>query len=419
MFSSATHSGGSGDGRLQQNNQPSLAFPSLEKIKVYPPSLVELCLRKIANNFMRFNPTILQRELSKAKQISEVYAILDCDIPLIAAATIINDEFYWKRRCLHRDRGEFTGLIDDHGMCWKQFYLETEFEAILEKFPLDFQQFELDEMKSIVMAIRPWIFKLRIKQYPSHYDLSAILDPLPNLCSLQITYGRKRFGMEYERGLFGMKIVDCQYLVRYIRCAQTLICLSLPCNMIDDELVKILMSGLEAAYMLMDLDLSHNNIGDRGARRIAKLLDSKKYLLERLDLSDNSIHANGAMHIGSRLAENQTLDTLNLRLNRCEDNGICHLLQDLCINKRLRTVNVSSNDLTHRCLAYLSSMISENTALEEIDLSGNPLFSAEELDEKSLPTTDPDQLDPDSPFGVLLMCVQKKQDPFKTRCSTV
>lgn len=157
-------------------------------------------------------------------------------------------------------------------------------------------------------------------QYPSHYDISALLDPLPNLCALSIVYGRKRLGMEYERGLFGMKIVDAQYLVRYIRCCQTLVKLALPCNMIDDELVKIVMGGLETCVMLTDLDLSHNNIGDRGARRLAKLLD-RPYVLHSLDLSDNVIHANGCMHLGAHLADNMTLEHLNLRLNRSEDNG--------------------------------------------------------------------------------------------------
>jgi len=92
--------------------------------------------------------------------------------------------------------------------------------------------------------------------------------------------------MEYERGLFGMKIVDAQYLVRYVRCAQTLAQLKLNCNMIDDELVKILMQGLMECRMLVSLNLAHNKIGDRGARRIAKMLD-RGYVLSELDLSDN------------------------------------------------------------------------------------------------------------------------------------
>ncbi|CAD7958994.1 unnamed protein product [Amoebophrya sp. A25] len=396
----SSSSGPSGAGRRQ------LLFPSIEKVKTHPPSLVEICLRKIASGFLRFDPQVLQRELSRARQLEEVYAILDCDIPLAAAAKWIDDEFYWKRRTLQRDKGEYTGLVDQHGMSWKQFYCETELGFIIEKFPLDFEPAELEELRSIVQAVKQHIFCLRVREYPSHFDVSAILDPLPNLCSLQITYGRKRLGMEYERGLFGMKIVDAQYLVRYIRCCQTLIKLSLPCNMLDDELAKILMQGLETCVMLTDLDLSGNNIGDRGGRRLAKLLN-KQYVLQTLDLSDNAIHANGCMHIGAHLAENTTLETLNLRLNRCEDNGVCHLLQDLCINKRLKKLNLSSNDLTWRCLAYLSSMISENSTMEFLDLSANTLWNTEEGEETSKETFDATNLDPESPFGILVQCVSK------------
>ena len=61
--------------------------------------------------------------------------------------------------------------------------------------------------------------------------------------------------------------------MRYVRASQTLIKLSLPCNMIDDELVKILMTGLKECRMLLHLDLSHNKVGDRGARRLGKLLE--------------------------------------------------------------------------------------------------------------------------------------------------
>lgn len=146
--------------------------------------------------------------------------------------------------------------------------------------------------------------------------------------------------------------------------------------MIDDELVKVLMGGLSYGHMLTHLDLSHNKIGDRGARRLASLLDPD-YCINALDLSDNQVHANGCMHLGAHLAENETCSTLNLRLNRCEDNGVSHLFQDMCVNKYLKTLNISCNDLTVRCLPYMNSMLSENTTLMELDLSANPLYQAD------------------------------------------
>ena len=128
-------------------------------------------------------------------------------------------------------------------------------------------------------------------------------------------------------------------------------------HVIKTEPVKVLMGGLSYGHMLTHLDLSHNKIGDRGARRLASLLDPD-YCIQSLDLSDNQIHANGCMHLGAHLAENVTCQVLNLRLNRSEDNGVSHLFQDLCVNKYLKSLNISCNDLTQRCLPYISSMIS-------------------------------------------------------------
>jgi Ran GTPase-activating protein (RanGAP) involved in mRNA processing and transport len=50
--------------------------------------------------------------------------------------------------------------------------------------------------------------------------------------------------MEYERPLFGMKMSDAKILADSIKVSQSLVYLSLPGNMIDDDLISILMKGL-------------------------------------------------------------------------------------------------------------------------------------------------------------------------------
>jgi len=264
-------------------------------------------------------------------------------------------------------------------MSWKQTFLELELQDALERIPITVENNdpEMLMLKQQVVQSRLHIFQLRIGQLPSHIDLSFVFDALPALCSFTITYGNRRLGMDYERAMFGMKITDARNLARNIRVSQTLVSLALPCNMIDDELVKVLMGGLSYGVMLTALDLSHNKIGDRGARRLASLLDPQ-YCLQTLDLSDNQIHANGCMHLGAHLAENVTCEVLNLRLNRCEDNGVSHLFQDLCDNHYLRTLNISCNDLSERCLPYMTALFGANSTLEELDLSANALHRAEE-----------------------------------------
>jgi Leucine-rich repeat (LRR) protein len=95
---------------------------------------------------------------------------------------------------------------------------------------------------------------------------------LPNLAHLTLTYGAKHIGMEYERPLFGMKMSDAETLKTNLRKTSSLVFLSLPGNLIDDDLVAILIKGLMLNKTITQLDLSHNKIGQTGARKIAKYL---------------------------------------------------------------------------------------------------------------------------------------------------
>lgn len=65
-----------------------------------------------------------------------------------------------------------------------------------------------------------------------------------------------------------------------------LLTLSLPSNLIDDDLLRFIMAGINMNISIIELNLSHNRIGDQGARRIAKFLMRTELLLF-LDLSNN------------------------------------------------------------------------------------------------------------------------------------
>lgn len=95
---------------------------------------------------------------------------------------------------------------------------------------------------------------------------------LPNLAYLTLTYGAKHVGMEYERPLFGMKMSDAKIFAECLRSTQSLIYLSLPGNLIDDDLISILIKGLMLNKTISQLDFSHNKISNSGARKIAKFL---------------------------------------------------------------------------------------------------------------------------------------------------
>ena len=74
--------------------------------------------------------------------------------------------------------------------------------------------------------------------------MSIVFNNLPNLAYLTLTYGAKHVGMEYERPLFGMKMSDANIFAECLKTSQSLCYLSLPGNLIDDDLISILIKGL-------------------------------------------------------------------------------------------------------------------------------------------------------------------------------
>lgn len=139
-----------------------------------------------------------------------------------------------------------------------------------------------------MFASRHDVFVLNITQLLSHLDMSIIFKSLQNLSHLTLTYGAKHVGMEYERSLFGMKMSDAKIFSECLRTTKSLVHLSLPSNLIDDDLISILIKGLMLNKTLIQLDLSHNRIGNSGARKIAKYLLQNEILIN-LNLGDNIV----------------------------------------------------------------------------------------------------------------------------------
>ena len=108
------------------------------------------------------------------------------------------------------------------------------------------------------------MFNLRIPGLSYPVDFKLIMNHLPVLNNLSITFGPLSTGMEYNRQLFGMKMNDAFKLTEGIRNSLNLISLSLPGNLIDDDIMKILMNGISYNRSLIELNLSHNRIGNQG-----------------------------------------------------------------------------------------------------------------------------------------------------------
>ena len=75
-----------------------------------------------------------------------------------------------------------------------------------------------------------------------------------------MTYGIKKCGMEYVRMMFGMKISDANCLARCFTSAPNLTTVVLSSNLIDDDLLRMLMTvrcvAIVRAYVYTTIRLS-------------------------------------------------------------------------------------------------------------------------------------------------------------------
>ncbi|KAB0397861.1 hypothetical protein E2I00_004490 [Balaenoptera physalus] len=195
--------------------------------------------------------------------------------------------------------------VDEHGGSWKRMFFELHLENLLKHF------------------------------IPSTTDPEVILNLLP-LCRNYV------------------------HTIQIFRLTR---------SKVDDDKARILICSLLDHAALEELDLSHNLIGDRGARAAAKLLGHSR--LRVLNLANNQVRAPGAQSLAHALAHNSDLVSLNLRLNCIEDEGGQALAHALQTNKCLTTLHLGGNELSEPTATLLSQVLSINTTLTSINLSCN------------------------------------------------
>lgn len=66
--------------------------------------------------------------------------------------------------------------------------------------------------------------------------------------------------MNYDRAMFGMKLPDCRSLAKTLEKSETLVTLALPGNLLEDDKIRMIASGLVDNRSVTNLDLSHNKV---------------------------------------------------------------------------------------------------------------------------------------------------------------
>ncbi|XP_022359175.1 T-complex-associated testis-expressed protein 1 [Enhydra lutris kenyoni] len=352
------------------------------------PLLTELCIQHIVKNF--HNNPILKRLLPEHQQ--KVLNHLSPDLPLAVTANLIDDENYWRRCCEQRWP---VCHVARHGGSWKRLFFERHLGNLIKQF------IPSTTDPAVILDLLPlcgnYVRGLRVDQFlppvrlppqprsgelsdsgsevemeepaTDHYQLCDLVAGLSHLEELDLVYGVKDCGMNFEWNLFLFTYRDCHSLAATIKACHTLKIFRLTRSKVNDDKARILIRSLLDHPALEELDLSHNLIGDRGARAAAKLLSHSH--LRVLNMANNQVRAPGAQSLAHALAHNTSLISLNLRLNCIEDEGGQALAHALQTNRCLTTLHLGGNELSEPTATLLSQVLAVNTTLTSINLSCN------------------------------------------------
>ncbi|TPX69387.1 hypothetical protein SpCBS45565_g02479 [Spizellomyces sp. 'palustris'] len=402
------------DGEPEKGGQRRVIAEDPEWNLAAVENLSELCIRSIVANFEK-RPVLSG---IPAKYRERLLSSISVDLPLVITAPLIPDDTYWKRKAVATFK-----LCDPsaHGGVWKRLFFELHMRRIIEAYIPDGEHLDrfladLDLAASYVETIRitqllPVGYQNRMnldqkgvdarrfgtqrsghgpvseksamdendKEFskpgssPDHLDIGLILTKLTKVSELNLYYGVRDCGIDFDWQYFGMTLNDCISLANAVK-ASHLSSLTIQASRIDDDRCRLLSSALLQNSTLQRLDLSHNRIGDSGARGLAKVLGTSTTALEYLNVSDNKIGRHGARCIGSALMQNKTLKHLSMNMNYLTDAGGANLCSDLRGNDNLQNLELSSNGLGWTTVTSLCDLLKHNgKALVALDLSCNKL----------------------------------------------
>lgn len=119
------------------------------------------------------------------------------------------------------------------------------------------------------------------------------------------------------------------------------------------------------------IDLTLNQIGDRGLIKLGEALENTK--VHTLNLSMNEITNNGLIEFTNHL-KNTEIQTINLSYNRIKDIGAVSFAKILkhTNNSKVRKINLHSNKIKGKGALELAEILN-GTQVEEVDLSDNPI----------------------------------------------
>jgi hypothetical protein len=166
---------------------------------------------------------------------------------------------------------------------------------------------------------------------------------------------------------------DMEIVIKQAIIGKQCMTLDLTYNEVTQRGVSILADALCSNKYLEELNISHNSISDSGVRYLASAINSS--VLKRVDLAVNDISDEGAKYLAEMLTTNRILLQLSLSGNQIGNYGTNLLANVLAHgNTHLELLNLSANrDISDESIDSLIDMMQHNPSLKKLDLRRNDL----------------------------------------------
>lgn len=234
----------------------------------YPESLVEICIKTIADNWSAFP---LFNEIIVCENRCLLADILDVEtLPLSELCNHVRDDAFWKRMF----KAKWPSLMNNttpFGKLWIEIYVEKFLAESLETLkPSDYN---VEKTKNLIELCSPFVKFLKIDHLEvtadssdsinDHIPFDIILEHLNELKSLSITYDCKTIGTQFYLGCTIITDNDIGKFVRGLTHTD-LEKFEFHSSKLDPPMLKQIARALDKTTSLTTISLANCRFGDAG-----------------------------------------------------------------------------------------------------------------------------------------------------------